>query len=165
MSRPLVSLIAVVDRQRGIGKDNRLLVHLPEDLRHFKRTTLGCPVVMARKTWESIGKPRPGRPNLVLPRDAAWCADGADAVPSLAAALALAGDAPKVFVIGGAEVFAQALPLADELVLTELDASFDADAFFPAWSPADFTETARETLHSDQGFDYHFVRYRAAAPV
>ena len=83
MSRPLVSLIAIVDRQRGIGKDNRLLVHLSEDLRHFKRTTLGCPVVMGRRTWDSIGRPLPGRHNIVLTRDATWRAAGADPAASL----------------------------------------------------------------------------------
>ena len=162
MPRPLVTLIAAIDRERGIGKDGRLLVHLSEDLRRFKRTTLGCPVLMGRKTWDSIGRPLPGRRNLVLTRDAAWRAEGADPVASLAAALALVGEAPRVFVIGGAEVYAQALAQADELLLTEIDARFGADTFFPAWAPGDFVETARETLHSEQGFDYSFVAYRAA---
>lgn len=158
--RPLVSLIAAVDRHRGIGKNNRMLVHLPEDLRHFKRTTLGCPVVMGRRTWDSIGRPLPGRRNIVLTRDPAWRAEGAEPAASLDAALALVADAPKVFVIGGADVYAQALPRADELLLTEIDAAFDADSFFPEWKASDFVETARERLRSDQGFDYCFVSYR-----
>ena len=161
MPRPLVSLIAVVDRRRGIGKDNRLLVHLPEDLRHFKRTTLGCPVVMGRRTWDSIGTPLPGRRNIVLTRDPAWHAAGAEPAASLADALALVGDAPKVFVIGGAEVYAQAIAHADELVLTEIDAALDADAFFPAFDANAFTPVARETHRSEQGFDYSFATYRA----
>ena len=161
MPRPLVTLIAALDRERGIGKDGRLLVHLSEDLRRFKRTTLGCPVLMGRKTWDSIGKPLPGRRNLVLTRDPAWRDEGAEPVASLEAALALAAEAPRVFVIGGAEVYAQALARADELLLTEIDARFGADTFFPAWASGDFAETARETLHSEQGFDYSFVTYRA----
>ena len=163
MSRPLVSLIAIVDRQRGIGKDNRLLVHLSEDLRHFKRTTLGCPVVMGRRTWDSIGTPLPGRHNIVLTRDATWRAAGADSAASLEAALALAGGVAKVFVIGGVEVFAQALPLADELVLTEIDAVFDADVFFPVFDAQAFSTVSRETQRSEQGFDYSFVTYKATS--
>ena len=134
MRRPsssLISLIAAVDRQGGIGKNNQLLVRLPEDLRHFKRTTLGCPLIMGRKTWDSIGRPLPGRRSIVLTRDPAWHAAGAEPAASLDAALALAGDAPKVFVMGGAEIYAQALPFAHELVLTEIDATFEADIFFP----------------------------------
>ncbi|MEO6410462.1 MAG: dihydrofolate reductase [Burkholderiaceae bacterium] len=164
MTRPLVSLIAVVDRLRGIGKDNRLLVHLSEDLRHFKRSTLGCPIVMGRKTWDSIGKPLPGRRNIVLTRDPSWRAEGAEPAASLDAALALAGDSAKVFVIGGAEVYAQALAHADELVLTEIDAVFDADVFFPAFDASAFTPVARERHRSEQGFEYSFATYRAVAP-
>ncbi|MEO7151820.1 MAG: dihydrofolate reductase [Burkholderiaceae bacterium] len=159
---PLLSLIAAIDRAGGIGKGNGLLVRLSEDLRHFKRTTLGCPVIMGRRTWDSIGKPLPGRRNLVVTRDPAWQAAGAEAVHSLDAALARVVDAPKVFVIGGAQIFEQALPRADELVLTEIDASFDADTFFPALPPGAFVETARETMRSDRGFDYSFVTYRRA---
>jgi dihydrofolate reductase len=161
-ARPVLSLIAIVDRAGGIGKDNGLLVHLSEDLRHFKRTTLGCPVVMGRRTWDSIGRPLPGRRNIVITRDPAWQAEGAEGAASLDAALALVADAPKVFVIGGAQIFEQALPRANELVLTEIDAVFDADTFFPALPPGDFVETARETQRSDRGFDYSFVTYRRA---
>ena len=163
MRRPsssLISLIAAVDRQGGIGKNNPLLVRLPEDLRHFKRTTLGCPLIMGRKTWDSIGRPLPGRRSIVLTRDPAWHASGAEPAASLAAALALAGAAPKVFIIGGAEVYTQALEYADELALTEIDATFEADVFFPKRQAGAFAETARETFRSDQGFDYSFVTYR-----
>lgn len=158
--RPYVSLIAVVDRRRGIGKNNRMLVHLSEDLRHFKRTTLGCPVIMGRRTWESIGKPLPGRRNIVLTRDPAWRAEGAEPAASLAAALERVADSPKVFVIGGSQVYREALPRADELLLTEIDAEFDADTFFPEWDRGDFLEAGREPQHSDQGFDYSFASYR-----
>ena len=156
-----LSLIAVVARNGAIGRNNALLVHLSEDLRHFKRTTLGCPVIMGRKTFESIGRPLPGRRNIVVTRNTQWLADGIEAAHSLDEALALVGDAPKAFVIGGGELYAQALPRADELVLTELHRDFDGDTFFPAWNRREFSETSRERHHTDEtpAFDYDFVTY------
>jgi dihydrofolate reductase len=156
-----LALIAVVARNGAIGRNNALLVHLSEDLKHFKRTTLGCPVVMGRKTFESVGRPLPGRRNIVVTRNAQWQADGVEAAPSLDAALKLVADVPKAFVIGGGELYAQALPRADELVLTELDREFDGDTFFPAWDRREFTETSRERHHTEapNDFDYAFVTY------
>ncbi len=162
-NRPKLSLIAAVARNGGIGRDNQLLVHLPEDLRHFKRTTLGCPIVMGRRTWESIGRPLPGRRNLVVTRNPAWHAAGAEVAASLDAALELAADAERVFVIGGAQLFAEALPLADELVLTEIDADLPADTFFPHWDRGAFVEQATAAQVSEQGFAYRFVTYRRRA--
>lgn len=162
-----LALIAAVARNGAIGKDNGLLWRLPADLQHFKRTTLGCPVVMGRKTWDSLPavfRPLPGRRNLVVTRNAAWAADGAEAVPSLTAALERLREAPRVFVIGGGELYAQALPLADELVLTEVEADFDGDTFFPVWPRATFHEVSRETHTSDAGWRYHWVRYRRTPP-
>ncbi len=162
-----LSLIAAVARNGAIGKDNALLWRLPEDLQFFKRTTLGCPVIMGRKTYDSIGRPLPGRRNIVVTRNPQWQAAGVDAVNSLDAALALVADAPKVFVIGGAQLYAQALPLAHELVLTEVDANFEGDTFFPAWPKDAFTEVSRDAHHAaapqgpDQlGMAYAFVVYR-----
>lgn len=152
-----VSLIAAVARNGAIGKDNALLWRLPEDLKFFKRTTLGCPVIMGRKTWDSIGRPLPGRRNIVITRNTAWRADGAEVFHDLASALAATADVPKVFVIGGGELYAQALPLADELVLTEVDADFEGDTFFPKWDRGAFTETSRESHMADAGWAYHFV--------
>ena len=157
--RPTLSLIAAIARNRAIGKDNALLVHLPDDLPRFKRLTLGAPVIMGRKTWDSIGRPLPGRRSIVLTRDPGWRAAGAEVATSMQAALALAASAPRAFVIGGAQIYALALPHADELLLTEIDAEFDADAFFPAWNRADYVETARETRASPQGLKYSFVTY------
>ena len=156
-----LSLIAVVARNGAIGRNNALLVHLSEDLKHFKRTTLGCPVIMGRKTFESIGRPLPGRRNIVVTRNTQWLADGIEAAHSLDEALALVGDAPKAFVIGGGELYAQALPRADELVLTELHRDFDGDTFFPAWNRREFSETSRERHHTGEtpAFDYDFVTY------
>ena len=157
-----LSLIAAVARNGAIGKDNALLWRLPEDLQFFKRTTMGCPVIMGRKTYESIGRPLPGRHNIVISRNADWHANGVDTAASLQAALALASDADKVFVIGGAQIYAEALPLVQEIVLTEIDQAFEADAFFPTWYRANFNEVSRENHHSPapNNFDYAFVTYR-----
>lgn len=158
-----LSVIAAVARDGAIGKDNALLWRLPEDLQFFKRTTLGCPVIMGRKTYESIGRPLPGRRNIVITRQEHWTAAGVDAVSSLDAALALAAEAPKVFVIGGAQIYEQALPHADQIVLTEVQADFpDADTFFPHWDRQQFEETWREAHPSGTPgqLDYAFVTYR-----
>jgi len=157
LPRPRLALIAAVARNGAIGKDGGLLWREPEDQKHFRRATMGCPVIMGRKTWDSLParfRPLPGRRNVVITRQADWSADGADAVPSLAAALALLAGAPKVFVIGGAEIYALALPQADELVLTEVDADLDGDIFFPPWDRTHFTETSRENRPG-----YSFVTY------
>ena len=163
MLRPVLVLIAALDRQRGIGRDGGLLWHESEDQRHFRRVTMGCPVIMGRKTWDSLParfRPLPGRLNVVLTRDAAWQADGAVPVGSFDAALAHCADAARVCVIGGAELYALALPRADELVLTEIDARFDADRFFPSWSPAAFALVQREAHVGADGSAYAFATYR-----
>ncbi len=160
-----LAVIAAVARNGAIGKDNALLWRLPADLQFFKRTTLGCPVIMGRKTYESIGRPLPGRRNIVISRNAAWTAPGVDTVRSLDEALALAADAPKVFVIGGAQIYAQALPHADQIVLTEIERDYEADTFFPAWERSQFEEITRETHRAEAPDDvaYAFVTYRRRA--
>lgn len=160
MTRPLVVLIAAVARNGAIGRDNQLLCRISEDLKFFKRTTLGAPIVMGRKTWDSIGRPLPGRRNIVVTRNAAWQAEGAERAASLHDALDRVRDVPKVFVIGGGEIYAQALPLADELVLTEIDADFEADAFFPRWDPAQWQGEASGWQTSEAGHRYRWVTYR-----
>jgi dihydrofolate reductase len=157
-----VVFIAAVARNGAIGRDNQLLVHLPEDLKRFKRLTLGSPIVMGRKTFDSIGRPLPGRRNIVITRNAAWRADGVDTVHSLDEALALVPEAAQVFVLGGGEIFAQAWPRADRLELTELHRDYDGDAFFPA-SRTGFVETAREAHVTDDGLRYDFVTYRRSS--
>lgn len=163
MNPPTLSLIAAVARGNAIGKDNHLLVHLPGDLPRFKRLTLGHPIVMGRKTWDSIGRPLPGRRNIVVTRQPDWAAVGAESAPSFDAALALAGDVERVCVIGGAEIYALALPHADELLLTEIDADFDADAFFPDWPRGDYDLVDSESNASPQGLAYRYVTYRRKA--
>ena len=155
--RPRLALIAAVARNGSIGKNNDLLWREAEDQKHLRRVTMGCPVIMGRKTWDSLParfRPLPGRRNVVITRNATWRADGAEAAPSIAAALALLAGAPKAFVLGGAEVYALALPHADELVLTEIDADLDGDTFFPAWSRTQFVETSRDVRPG-----YSFVTY------
>lgn len=161
-TRPLIALIAAIDRHRAIGRAGALLWNEPEDQKHFRRVTIGCPVIMGRKTWDSLPerfRPLPGRRNIVVTRNAAWQAAGAERAPSLDAALSLLQGAPRVFVIGGGELYALALPRADELVLTEIDAAFDgADAHFPAF--AGFTESSREAHVAGDGTRYAFVTYQ-----
>ncbi|TMH11440.1 MAG: dihydrofolate reductase [Betaproteobacteria bacterium] len=160
MPRPPLALIAAVARNGAIGNDNQLLCRISEDLKFFKRTTLGHPIIMGRKTWDSIGRPLPGRRNIVITRNPQWHADGTERASSLTSALDLARNESKVFVIGGGEIYAQALPLADELVLTEIDADFDADTFFPAWDRAQFSAEASEPQTSENGHRYRWVIYR-----
>ncbi len=159
MPRPAVSLVAAVARDGGIGRNGGLLVRLPEDLRRFRTLTMDAPIVMGRKTWQSIGRPLPGRRNIVVTRDRAWQAEGAEAAASLDDALAFAADAPRVFVIGGAAIYALALPFADELQLTEIDATFAADTFFPPWNRALFARTLHESHVSADGIAYAFATY------
>lgn len=164
MVRPALSLVASVARDGGIGFAGGLLVRLPGDLPRFKQLTLGSPIVMGRKTWDSIGRPLPGRRNIVVSRDPAWRADGAEAASSLDAALAMAADSPRAFIIGGAEIYALALPLADTLELTEVDATFAADTFFPAWPRSEFGQTRREEHETAEGLCYAFVTYTRVEP-
>jgi dihydrofolate reductase len=159
MNHPALCLIAAVARNGAIGKNNQLLVHLPGDLPRFKKLTLGCPVIMGRKTWDSIGRPLPQRRNIVITRNPSWRADGAEAAASLADALTSVANEPKAFVIGGAQIFAQALPLADELLLTEIDADFEGDVFFPEWDRARFDQTSREDHSTPQGLRYSYIHY------
>jgi dihydrofolate reductase len=164
--RPRVlSMIAAVARNGVIGHANTLLWRLPEDQRHFKRSTLGHPVIMGRKTWDSLPaayRPLPGRRNIVVTRNAQWHANGAEVATSLEAALEQSADADKAFIIGGGELYAQALAHADELLLTEIDREFDGDAVFPKWDRNAFTELQRERHHAGppNDFDYAFVTYR-----
>lgn len=160
MPKPLVCLVAAVARDGGIGLHGALLARIPDDMRRLKRLTLGAPVIMGRKTWQSIGRPLPGRQNIVVTRDPGWQAEGAAPAASLEAALALASAAERAFVLGGAELYALALPVADELELTEIDAEFPADTFFPDWKRSDFRQTAREAHETDTGLRYNFVSYR-----
>ena len=167
---PLV-LIASVARNGSLGPGSELVWREPEDQRWFRRQTMGCPVVMGRKTWDSLParfRPLPGRHNTVVTRQTGWSAAGAQVASTLTDALALARNAARrtgatrIFVIGGAKLFDEALPLADQLLLTEIDADLPGDTHFPAWSPQQFVEAARETHHSNgpPACAYAFVTYQ-----
>lgn len=158
-----LSLIAAVARNGAIGRDNALLWHLPGDLPRFKQLTMGSPLIMGRKTYDSIGRPLPGRRNIVITRNADWSVPGVEVARSLDEALALVADAPQAFVMGGGQIYTQALPHADELVLTEVDQDVpDADTFFPDWPRAEFEETAREArlVTEPQPLAFAYVTYR-----
>lgn len=145
-----------------IGINNTLPWHLPEDMAHFKRTTLGCPVIMGRKTWDSLPpkfRPLPGRLNVVVTRQPDWQALGALTAHSLQEACHLCPPESDAWVIGGAEIYAQALPLATTAIVTEIEADFEGDAYAPTFGP-EWTETARERLVSVTGLGFSFVTYR-----
>jgi dihydrofolate reductase len=161
-----LNLIFARARNGVIGKDNALPWHLPEDLAHFKRITLGCPVIMGRKTWDSLPprfRPLPGRVNVVVTRQSGWSAPGAQRANSLADALQLSAGSKQVWVIGGAELYALALPLADTAAVTEIDADFDGDAFAPQFG-TQWHETSREAHTAVTGLGFSFVTYRNLQP-
>jgi len=163
---PVVTLMAAVARNGVIGDGQRLPWRLSEDLKFLKQTTRGHTVVMGRKTWDSLPprfRPLPDRRNIVVTRDPAWSAAGAEAAGSLDAALALAGDADEVFVLGGAQLYALALPRAQRLLLTEIDQAFDGDTRFPDWNRQDFTEVWRSHHDSGDGWTYQRALYQRRA--
>lgn len=139
-----LSLIVAYARNGVIGRDNALPWRLPEDLAFFKRTTTGHPVIMGRRTWDSIGRPLPNRHNIVVTRNAQWHADGATRASSLRDALVLCADVPEAFVIGGSQIYAAALPLADAVIATEIDRDVAGDAHFPPLDSTDWVEVSRE---------------------
>ena len=158
---PRIHLIYARASNGVIGKDNRLPWHLPEDLAHFKRTTLGCPVIMGRKTWESLPpqfRPLPGRTNIVLSRDGEWSTEGALHATSVQAAMAMCPPGSDVWVIGGAQVYAQALPFATTVVVTEIARAYEGDAFAPELGP-EWVETRREPRASENGLLFAFITY------
>ena len=158
-------LIAAVARNGVIGHNNQMLWRLPEDQRFLREQTRGCPVIMGRKTWDSLPdrfRPLPDRHNIVVTRQAHWSAAGATVVHSLPAAILAAADAPRTWVLGGADLYAAALPVADRLVLTEIDADFEGSTRFPTWSRQDFLETSRQCRHAaaPNDFEFCFVVYQ-----
>lgn len=160
-----LNLIYARARNGVIGRANTLPWHLPEDLAHFKRLTLGCPVLMGRKTWESLPprfRPLPGRLNVVLSRQSDWHENGAQRFSDLHSALDFLQHADEIWVVGGAQLYAQALPLAQRVVVTEIDADFDGDAFAPTLD-ASWREVQRQRHTSASGLPYAFVTYERHA--
>ncbi|MSR70568.1 dihydrofolate reductase [Candidatus Kaiserbacteria bacterium] len=160
--RPTVSMIVAIGQNRVIGKGNTLLWHLPDDLKHFKHLTVGHPCIMGRRTFESIvamlKKPLPGRTNIVVTRDTDWHYDGVMVAHSLEEALQKAKeiDTEEVFVIGGAQLYAAALPYTDRLYVTEIDDTKDGDAFFPEYEDL-FTKKTAEEPREHEGLKYRWV--------
>jgi dihydrofolate reductase len=154
-----IYLIAAVAKNGVIGANGKLPWHLPEDLKHFKNLTLGHPVIMGRRTWESLGKPLPGRENIVVSRRAGFEAPGASVAASLEAAVVLCTGEPVAFVIGGAEIYAAALGLADGLMLTEIQRDYDGDTYFPQWDRNAWRETQKEAHTAADGMRFYFVLY------
>lgn len=154
-----LTLVVATDRNGGIGVNNALPWRLPEDLAFFKRTTSGHTIIMGRKTFDSIGRALPNRRNIVVTRNSDWQHEGTEAVLSLDAAIALTGE-DECFVIGGAQIYTAALPIATRLIITEIDAEFACDAHFPAFDRNQWTQHSRESHHSESnGFDYAFAIY------
>jgi dihydrofolate reductase len=151
--------VAAVAANGVIGVNGRLPWHLPGDLKHFKALTVGHPVIMGRKTWESLGKPLPGRENIVVTRTPGYEAPGASVASSLDGALALCAGEPRVFVIGGRALYAEALPQAHGLVLTEIQRDYAGDARFPDYDRAGWRETQRKPQTGADGLRFDFVLY------
>ncbi|HEY0667444.1 MAG TPA: dihydrofolate reductase [Sphingobacteriaceae bacterium] len=155
-----ISNIVVVDENLGIGKNNQLLVHFPADLKHFKKITTGHTVIMGRKTYESMGKALPNRRNIVITRQKDYFLGDAEITHSLKEALDSCSTEKEAFVVGGAEIFKESLPISDKIYLTRIHKSFDADTFFPeidnTWKEAD-----REDHQKDEKnpFNYSFITY------
>ena len=161
MTSPRLTLIVARARNGVIGRDGTLPWRLPEDLAFFKRTTMGHPIVMGRRTWESIGRPLPGRRSIVVSRQAGFAAAGAEVAASLDEALRLCAGSAEVFVIGGAQFYAEALPRADRLIVTEIDADFEGDTHWPPPDRLQWREAAREHLPpaGERSFALDFVTY------
>ena len=162
-----LTIVVATDSNNGIGINNTLPWHLPEDLAHFKRLTQGWPVIMGRKTWDSLParfRPLPGRTNVVITRQPEWNEAGAQPASSLADALAQCSQAEEVWVIGGAQIYALAEPLAERIEVTEIAQDFDGDAFAPTLGPQ-WTAVTREKQVSAKGLEFSFVTYRKSPAI
>ena len=151
-----ITLVVAMADNRAIGLDGQMPWHLPRELRHFKETTMGHPIVMGRKTHESIGRPLPGRQNIVISRDVAYQAAGCDTAGSLEEAVSKA-EGDEVMVIGGGQIYAAALPFADRMVITRVACSPEADTWFPPWDPAEWRETGRRAEQADESNPLDYV--------
>lgn len=156
-----LSIISGMDRNRLIGNNNALPWHLPADMAFFKRTTMGKPVLMGRKTWQSIGRPLPGRRNIVITRNPDFKPEGSETADSIEAALALVGEHTEAMLMGGSSLYEQTMGIADTLYITEIHHVFEGDAWFPKIDPAIWKEVSREEYAADKKnrYDHAFVKY------
>ena len=161
MNKPIISLIVAMANNRVIGKDNDMPWHLPADLAHFKAVTLGKPIIMGRKTYESIGRPLPGRKNIVISRNSNYKLEGCETVCSLEEAMELVSDVEELMIIGGGYLYSQTLSQADRLYLTFIDLDVDGDTQFPEFEHLQLTEVKRERHLKDEKnpYDYQFVDF------
>lgn len=157
MKNPKISIIAALSKNRVIGKDNKLIWHLPEDLKRFKTLTSGHPIIMGRKTFESIGKPLPNRTNIVITKDSGMHPRGVILKHNIEDAIKEAKKIEKeeIFIIGGGQIYQQSIKLADRLYLTIIDKNFEGDAFFPDYS--DFKKIISEEPGESNGFNYQYI--------
>lgn len=157
MKQPIISIIAAISENRAIGKDNKLLWHIPEDMIRFKKITSGHPVIMGRKTYESMGKMLPNRINIIVTRHSDYQVTGGFVFTSLPEAINFAKerDSNEIFIIGGGEIYRQALPLADKLYLTVVQGNFEGDTFFPDYSA--FKKVVKKEEHNDRNFHFTFL--------
>jgi dihydrofolate reductase len=157
MTKPKISLICAMANNRVIGLNNQMPWHLPADLKHFKETTMGKPIVMGRKTFESIGRPLPGRRNLVITRNSDYRPDGVEVVSSIEEALELLNEAEEIMITGGGNIYQQTIEMADRLYLTFIDLATDGDAFFPEYQHLHWTEICREAHLPDEKNPHAYV--------
>lgn len=157
MKKPFVSAIVAAAETGAIGKENKLLWHLPDDLRFFKRTTSGHAVIMGRKTYESVGRPLPNRTNVVITRQKDYKLEGAEVVHSLEAALEACADEKEVFIVGGADIYRQALPVADRVYLTRVHADLEGDSYFPRLDNVEWALQSAEHHGSDDRHAYAYT--------
>lgn len=160
MKAPTINIIVALASDGAIGRRGDLLYHVGADMRHFKAVTMGHPIIMGRKTFESLPNgPLPGRRNVIVSRNAGYVVDGAEVVPSLESAVELCGDSDEVFIIGGAQIYSAALPLADRLILTRFDRTEpDADSFFPVIDESEWriVEAVQMAVDEKTGVGYGF---------
>ncbi|WP_078546272.1 dihydrofolate reductase [Litchfieldia alkalitelluris] len=157
----MISLLVAMDKNRLIGKDNLLPWHLPADLAYFKRVTMGHTIVMGRKTYESIGRPLPGRENIIVTRNPSYKMDGCTIINSIEAIKNLSDSNDELFVIGGSEIFREVFTFADRLYITEIDDEFEGDTYFPEFSLKDWTLISKDQGKKDEKnpYDYYFCVY------
>ncbi|AHN21987.1 dihydrofolate reductase [Lysinibacillus varians] len=152
----MISLIVAHDHNHVIGYENGMPWHLPGDLQYFKEKTMGKPMIMGRKTFESIGRPLPGRRNIVVTRDANYRADGIETATSIEEALALAGDVPEIMIIGGEQIFRLSMELTDRIYITKINHSFKGDTFFPAYEEEFVLVASQEPETAPEGYTFQY---------
>lgn len=157
----MISLIVAFDKNQVMGYENTMPWHLPGDLKYFKEQTMGKPMIMGRKTFESIGRPLPGRRNIIITRNSNYAAEGIETVSSLEEAIALAGDVPEIMIIGGEQIFKLSLPIANKLYITHIDYEFKGDTFFPPFEGWTVT-SCQEKIEAPEGFTFQYCIYEKA---